>query len=144
MHSRRAPRGHRSFSAPLELCLAASQPAPDLIFSIRTEHQLVQHIECRLLCRGLVGPDTPEPVWEHSSFTKKRTACSMKRSRLTPFSFGDKFQRTVKPAHAGLALMFAGPLSSLPVSANPLASLNNSLSSIIISRIRLNEAMLRH
>lgn len=42
------------------------------LYSIRSERQLVQHIEFNLLYRWFVGLDMDDAVWDHSSFTKNR------------------------------------------------------------------------
>jgi transposase len=42
------------------------------LYSIRSERQLVQHIEYNLLYRWFVGLDLDDAVWDHSSFTKNR------------------------------------------------------------------------
>jgi transposase len=42
------------------------------LYTIRSERQLVQHIEYNLLYRWFVGLDMDDPVWDHSSFTKNR------------------------------------------------------------------------
>lgn len=43
-----------------------------LLYSIRSERALVEHIEFNILYRWFVGLELDEPVWEHSSFTKNR------------------------------------------------------------------------
>ena len=57
-------------SIPPERLLRAS--LIQTLFSIRSERQLVQHIEFNLLYRWFVGLDMDDPVWDHSSFTKNR------------------------------------------------------------------------
>ncbi|WP_426079196.1 IS5 family transposase [Janthinobacterium sp. PSPC3-1] len=42
------------------------------LFSIRSERQLVQHLEYNLLYRWFVGMNLDEPVWNHSSFSTNR------------------------------------------------------------------------
>jgi transposase len=42
------------------------------LYSIRSERQLVQHIEYNLLYRWFVGLDMDDAVWDHSTFTKNR------------------------------------------------------------------------
>lgn len=42
------------------------------LYTIRSERQLVQHIEYNLLYRWFVGLEMDDPVWDHSSFTKNR------------------------------------------------------------------------
>jgi transposase len=42
------------------------------LFSIRSEHQLVQHIEYNLLYRWFVGMNINEAVWNHSTFSSNR------------------------------------------------------------------------
>ncbi len=42
------------------------------LFSIRSERQLVQHIEYNLLYRWFVGMNLDEPVWNHSTFSANR------------------------------------------------------------------------
>ena len=42
------------------------------LYSIRSERQLVQHLEFNLLYRWFVGLDLDDKVWDHSSFTKNR------------------------------------------------------------------------
>ena len=43
-----------------------------ILFSIRSERQLVERIDYDLLFRWFVGLEIDEPVWHHSSFTKNR------------------------------------------------------------------------
>lgn len=43
-----------------------------VLFTIRSERQLVEHIEYNLLYRWFVGLDIDEPVWDHSTFTQNR------------------------------------------------------------------------
>ena len=40
-----------------------------VLFSIRSKRQLVQHLEFNLLYRWFVGLNMDEAVWDHSSFT---------------------------------------------------------------------------
>ena len=42
------------------------------LYSIRSERQLVQHIDFNLLYRWFVGLDMDDPVWDHSVFSKNR------------------------------------------------------------------------
>jgi len=42
------------------------------LFTIRSERQLVQHIEYNLLYRWFVGMNIDEPVWNHSTFSTNR------------------------------------------------------------------------
>jgi len=42
------------------------------LYTIRSERQLVQHIEYNLLYRWFVGLDRDDAVWDHSTFTKNR------------------------------------------------------------------------
>ena len=42
------------------------------LYSIRSERQLVQHIDYNLLYRWFVGLDMDDAVWDHSTFTKNR------------------------------------------------------------------------
>ena len=39
------------------------------LFTIRSERQLVQHIEYNLLYRWFVGMNIDEPIWNHSAFS---------------------------------------------------------------------------
>ena len=57
-------------SIPPERLLRAS--LIQTLYTIRSERQLVQHIEYNLLYRWFVGLDMDDPVWDHSSFTKNR------------------------------------------------------------------------
>lgn len=57
-------------SIPPERLLRAS--LIQTLHTIRSERQLVQHIEYNLLYRWFVGLDMDDPVWDHSSFTKNR------------------------------------------------------------------------
>jgi transposase len=57
-------------SIPPERLLRAS--LLQALYTIRSERQLVQHIEYNLLYRWFVGLDMDDPVWDHSSFTKNR------------------------------------------------------------------------
>jgi hypothetical protein len=42
------------------------------LYTIRSERQLVQHIEYNLLYRWFVGMNIDEPVWNHSTFSTNR------------------------------------------------------------------------
>ena len=42
------------------------------LYSIRSERQLVQHLDFNLLYRWFVGLDMDDPVWDHSVFSKNR------------------------------------------------------------------------
>ena len=55
---------------PAERLLRAS--LLQVLFSIRSERQLVQHIEYNLLYRWFVGLDMDDVVWDNSTFTKNR------------------------------------------------------------------------
>jgi transposase len=57
-------------SIPPERLLRAS--LLQTLYTIRSERQLVQHIEYNLLYRWFVGLDMDDPVWDQSSFTKNR------------------------------------------------------------------------
>jgi transposase len=57
-------------SIPPERLLRAS--LIQTLYSIRSERQLVQHIDYNLLYRWFVGHDMDDKVWDHSSFTKNR------------------------------------------------------------------------
>jgi transposase len=57
-------------SIPPERLLRAS--LIQTLYTIRSERQLVQHIEYNLLYRWFVGLDMDDPVWDHSSFAKNR------------------------------------------------------------------------
>jgi transposase len=57
-------------SIPPERLLRAS--LIQTLYTIRSERQLVQHIEYNLLYRWFVGVDMDEAVWDHSIFTKNR------------------------------------------------------------------------
>ena len=57
-------------SIPPERLLRAS--LIQTLYTIRSERQLVQHIEYNLLYRWFVGLDMDDPVWDHSSFTQNR------------------------------------------------------------------------
>lgn len=43
-----------------------------VLFSIRSERQLVQHIDYSLLYRQFVGPSMDESMWDATAFTKNR------------------------------------------------------------------------
>lgn len=43
-----------------------------VLYTIRSERQLVQHIEFNLLYRWFVGLNIDEPVWDHSTFSANR------------------------------------------------------------------------
>lgn len=43
-----------------------------VLYSIRSERQLVQHLEYNLLYRWFVGLNIDESVWDHSTFSKNR------------------------------------------------------------------------
>lgn len=57
-------------SIPPERLLRAS--LLQVLFTIRSERQLVEHIEYNLLYRWFVGLDIDEAVWDHSTFTQNR------------------------------------------------------------------------
>ncbi len=57
-------------SIPPERLLRAS--LIQTLYSIRSERQLMQHIDYNLLYRWFVGLDMDDAVWDHSSFTKNR------------------------------------------------------------------------
>ena len=57
-------------SIPPERLLRAS--LMQTLYTIRSERQLVQHIEYHLLYRWFVGLDLDDAVWDHSTFTKNR------------------------------------------------------------------------
>ncbi len=43
-----------------------------IVYSIRSERQLVEHIDFNLLYRWFVGLSADAPIWHHSTFTKNR------------------------------------------------------------------------
>lgn len=57
-------------SIPPERLLRAS--LIQVLYSIRSERQLVHHIDYNLLYRWFVGLDMDDPVWNHSTFSKNR------------------------------------------------------------------------
>ena len=57
-------------SIPPERLLRAS--LIQTLYSIRSERQLMQHIDYNLLYRWFVGLDMDDDVWDHSGFTKNR------------------------------------------------------------------------
>ena len=57
-------------SIPPERLLRAS--LIQTLYSIRSERQLMQHIDYNLLYRWFVGLDMDDKVWDHSTFTKNR------------------------------------------------------------------------
>lgn len=57
-------------SIPPERLLRAS--LIQTLYTLRSERQLVQHIEYNLLYRWFVGLDMDDAVWDHSTFTKNR------------------------------------------------------------------------
>ena len=57
-------------SIPPERLLRAS--LIQTLYSIRSERQLVQHIDYNLLYRWFVGLDMDDVIWDHSVFTKNR------------------------------------------------------------------------
>lgn len=57
-------------SIPPERLLRAS--LIQTLFSIRSERQLVNHIDYNLLYRWFVGPGMDEAVWNHSTFSANR------------------------------------------------------------------------
>ena len=57
-------------SIALERLLRAS--LLQTLFTIRSERQLVQHIEYNLLNRWFVGMNIDEPIWNHSTFSANR------------------------------------------------------------------------
>lgn len=63
------PRTGRASIAPERLLRASLL---QVLFSIRSERQLVQHLEFNLLYRWFVGLNMDEAVWDHSSFTTNR------------------------------------------------------------------------
>ncbi len=58
------------------------------LLSIRSERQLVQHIEYNPLYRWFVGMNIDEPVWNHSTF-------SANRERLFSDSMAQRFFQQV-------------------------------------------------
>jgi transposase len=68
--SKRCTRRWGRPSIPPERLLRAS--LIQALYSIRSERQLVQHIDYNLLYRWFVGTDMDDKVWDHSSFTKNR------------------------------------------------------------------------
>jgi len=42
-----------------------------LLYSIRSERSLIEHIDYNILYRWFVGLNLDEPVWNHSTFSKK-------------------------------------------------------------------------
>src|SRR6266852_5235551 len=63
-----SPRGRPSI--PPERLLRAS--LLQLIYSIRSERQLMDRLEFDLLFRWFVGRGIDDPVWDHSTFSKNR------------------------------------------------------------------------
>jgi transposase len=63
-----ARRGRASI--PPERLLRAS--LLQILFSIRSERQLVEHIDFNLLYRWFVGLSIDDPVWDHSTFSANR------------------------------------------------------------------------
>ena len=57
-------------SIPPERLLRAS--LIQTLYSIRSERQLMQHIDFNLLYRWFVGLDMDDVAWDHSTFTKNR------------------------------------------------------------------------
>ncbi len=57
-------------SIPPERLLRAS--LLQVLFTIRSERQLVEHIEYNLLYRWFVGLNIDDAVWDHSTFTQNR------------------------------------------------------------------------
>lgn len=57
-------------SIPPERLLRAS--LIQILYSIRSERQLVQHIDYNLLYRWFVGLDLDDAVWDHSTFSANR------------------------------------------------------------------------
>ena len=43
-----------------------------VLFSVRSERQLMEQLDYNLLFRWFVGLSVDEPVWDHSTFTKNR------------------------------------------------------------------------
>lgn len=58
------------YSIPPERLLRAS--LIQVVFTVRSERQLVQQIEYNLLYRWFVGLTQDEAVWDHSTFTANR------------------------------------------------------------------------
>ena len=67
-------------SIPPERLLRAS--LIQTLHTIRSERQLVQHIEYNLLYRWFVGLDMDDPVWDHSSFAKNRERLLNEKARV--------------------------------------------------------------
>ncbi len=44
----------------------------ELLFSIRSERSLIEHIDYNILYRWFIGLHLDEPVWSHSTFSKNR------------------------------------------------------------------------
>ena len=57
-------------SIPPEFLLRAS--LLQILYTIRSERQLVEHIDFNLLYRWFVGLDIDDAVWDHSTFSHNR------------------------------------------------------------------------
>ena len=92
-------------SIPPERLLRAS--LLQVLFTIRSERQLVEHIEYNLLYRWFVGLDIDEAVWDHSTFTQNR-------DRLLDKEMAGHFLRESRNWHRGrhLAVMSISALTA--------------------------------
>jgi len=57
-------------SIPPELLIRTS--LLQILFTVRSEHQLCERIEYDLMFRWFVGLSTDDPMWNHSTFSKNR------------------------------------------------------------------------
>lgn len=64
---------HGRPSIPPEMLLRAL--LLQILFSIRSERQLMERLDYDLLFRWFVGLGMDDPVWNHSTFSRNRTGC---------------------------------------------------------------------
>ena len=51
---------------------AAARPASPVLYSVRSERQLMEQLDYNLLFRWFVGLSMDDPVWDPTVFTKNR------------------------------------------------------------------------
>jgi transposase len=65
-----------------------------ILFTIRSERQLLEQIEFNIMFRWFVGLNIDDEVWDHSTFTKNRDR--LLESEITKLFFGKVVERARK------------------------------------------------
>ena len=55
---------------------AAARMLVQVLFSVRSERQLMEQVRYNLLYRWLIGLAIDDEVWDHSSFSRTASGCS--------------------------------------------------------------------